>query len=189
LSWGAAKISLRHGWKGDSEALFAGGALVACLPLIPNESSLHTLAMNNRSVPVSTVLPHLVYRDIDEACAWLSRVFGFKEQFRYGQPVSGIQMFLGGAVIMLTGPRRGTQSPALLGSGTQTLTVMVADVDAHYARTKERGVMIWEELHETEYGERQYGVDDIDGHRWIFATHARDVSPEAWGATIVNPLP
>jgi uncharacterized glyoxalase superfamily protein PhnB len=145
--------------------------------------------MNNRSVPVSTVLPHLVYRDIDEACDWLSRTFGFKEHFRYGKPVAGIQMFLGGAVIMLTGPRRGTQSPALLGAGTQTLTVMVADVDAHYARTKERGVMIWEELHETEYGERQYGVDDIDGHRWIFATHARDASPAEWGATIVNPLP
>ncbi len=145
--------------------------------------------MNNRSVPVSTVLPLLVYRDIDEAADWLGRAFGFKEHFRYGKPVAGIQMFLGSAVIMLTGPRRGTQSPALLGAGTQTLTVMVADVDAHFARTKERGVMIWEELHETEYGERQYGVDDIDGHRWIFATHAHDVSPEEWGATIKNPLP
>jgi hypothetical protein len=23
------------------------------------------------------------------------------------------------------------------------------------------------ELHETEYGERQYGVEDLDGHRWL----------------------
>jgi len=144
--------------------------------------------MNNRSVPVSTVLPHLVYRDIDEACAWLNRVFGFKEYFRYGQPVSGIQMFLGGAVIMISGPRERTQSPAIVGSNTQMITVIVGDVDAHYARTREQGATIWEELHETVYGERQYGAEDLDGHRWLFAAHARDVSPEQWGATIVNPL-
>jgi hypothetical protein len=45
-----------------------------------------------------------------------------------------------------------------------------------------------EELHETEYGERQYGVEDIEGHRWLFAKHARDVSPEEWGAKVTNPL-
>ena len=90
---------------------------------------------------------------------------------------------------MLTGPRQGTQSPALLGHGTQTLTVIIADVDAHYARTKQHGAMIWEGLHETIYGERQYGVEDLDGHRWIFSAHARDLNPEDWGATVVNPLP
>jgi uncharacterized glyoxalase superfamily protein PhnB len=145
--------------------------------------------MKNRSVRVSTVLPHLTYRDVCEACAWLSRVFGFKEHFRYGQPVSGIQMFLGGAVIMIAGPRERTESPAVAGTNTQMITVFVADVDAHYARTREQGAAIWEELHETIYGERQYGVEDLDGHRWLFADHARDVSPEEWGATVVNRMP
>jgi len=145
--------------------------------------------MNNRSVPVSTVLPHLVYRDLVKACDWLARVFGFKEHFRYGQPVSGIQMFLGGAVIMISGPRERTQSPAVAGYNTQMLTIVVPNVDAHYARTRQEGATIWEELHVTIYGERQYGVEDLDGHRWLFADHARDVSPEEWGATIVNPLP
>ncbi len=144
--------------------------------------------MKNRSVPVSTVLPHLTYRDIGEASEWLTRVFGFKEHFRYGQPVAGVQMFLGGAVIMISGPRERTQSPAIVGSNTQMITVIVADVDAHYARTRAEGATIWEELHETIYGERQYGVEDLDGHRWIFADHARDLSPDEWGATIVNPL-
>ena len=49
--------------------------------------------MNNRSVPVSTVLPLLVYRDIDEAADWLGRAFGFKEHFRYGKPVAGSRCF------------------------------------------------------------------------------------------------
>src|ERR1700691_4849655 len=97
--------------------------------------------MSNRSVPVSTVLPHLVYRDVIEAGGWLTKVFGFQEHFRYGQPVSGIQMFLGRAVIMLTGPRQGTQSPALLGHGTQTLTVMFTAVDPPHRKTSNQGGM------------------------------------------------
>ncbi|HXR38807.1 MAG TPA: VOC family protein [Terracidiphilus sp.] len=144
--------------------------------------------MQNRSVPTNTVLPHLVYRDVPQACDWLSRVFGFIEHYRYGDPVSGVQMRLGDAYIMLTRSREKTESPATLGYGTQTLTVFASDVDAHYARTRQEGATITEELHETIYGERQYGVEDLDGHRWLFSKHARDVNPEEWGATIASPL-
>jgi len=45
-------------------------------------------------------------------------------------------MYLEGAYIMLTGPRQGTENPANLGFGTQMLTVMVPDVDAHFTKTK-----------------------------------------------------
>jgi len=72
--------------------------------------------MNNRSVPTATMLPHLVYRNVAEACEWLTRVFGFSEYYRHGQPVSGIQMSMGDAYIMLTDPReRRSESPAKLG--------------------------------------------------------------------------
>ena len=140
--------------------------------------------MNNRSVPVSTVLPHLVYRSLPDACDWLTRVFGFTESYRYGDPVSGIQMYLGDAYIMLTGPRQSTQSPAIVGYNTQNLTIIVSDVDTHYSHTQSEGATIWEDLHETIYGERQYGVEDLDGHRWIFSLHARDLDPREWGATL-----
>jgi uncharacterized glyoxalase superfamily protein PhnB len=142
--------------------------------------------MNNRSVPVSTVLPHLVYRNLPNACAWLTRVFGFTEHFRYGDPVSGMQMHLGDAYIMLTGPRQNTQSPATLGFCTQILTIIVPNVDAHYSHATREGAIIWEELHETVYGERQYGAEDLDHHRWIFSQHAHDLSPADWGATLKN---
>ena len=94
-------------------------------------------------------------------------------------------MHLGAAYIMLTGPRPGIDSPANLGYGIQTLTVIVADVGAHFDKAKREGAIIWEELHETVYGERQYGLEDLDGHRWLFSQHARDVDPKEWGATIV----
>ena len=43
-----------------------------------------------------------------------------------------------------------------------------------------------EDLDETVYGERQYGVEDLEGHHWLFSRHAKDVSPEEWGATIAR---
>ena len=54
--------------------------------------SQDTTAMNNCSVPTAIMLPHLVYRNVANACEWLTRVFGFAEYYLHGQPVSGIQM-------------------------------------------------------------------------------------------------
>jgi uncharacterized glyoxalase superfamily protein PhnB len=108
----------------------------------------------NRSVPTDTVLPHLVYRDVAEAIARLSKTFGFREHYRYGEAggqVSGAQMRAGNAWIMVTGVRELRSSPAVLGYGTQSLTIFVEDVDAHFAKTKASGAKIVEELHETVY--------------------------------------
>lgn len=140
--------------------------------------------LQNRSVPVDVILPHVTYRDVPEAIAWLTRTFGFTEHYRYGDPVSGAQVHLGKAYIMLHDARPGSATPAQLGQGTQSLTIFVDDLDAHYARAKAAGAKIVEELHETCYGERQYGVEDLDGHHWLFSRHARDVSPDEWGATL-----
>lgn len=141
----------------------------------------------NRSVPAEIILPHVVYRDVPSAISWLTRVFGFTEHYRYGAPgaVDGAQMYLGRAYIMVR-RARGESTPVQLGYGTQSLTIFVEDVDGHYARTRAEGAKIVEELHETEYGERQYGAEDLDGHHWLFARHARDVGPEEWGATIAK---
>lgn len=145
--------------------------------------------MRNRSVPSDTVLPHITYANVAGAMAWLSRTFGFAEHYRYGdedgQP-SGAQMHLGDAWIMLNSAQTGAATPAQLGHGTQSLTVFVNDVDAHFERARSAGARIVEDLHETVYGERQYGVEDLEGHHWLFSQHARDVSPDEWGATIAG---
>lgn len=146
--------------------------------------------ISNRSVPTDTVLPHIVYPDVAEAIAWLTRTFGFEEHYRYGGPggpVSGAQMFLGKAWIMVRRIDPGRSTPAQLGYGTQSLTVFLDDVDVHYRKARSAGAHIVEELHETEYGELQYGVEDLAGHHWLFSRHARDVSPDKWGATVAQP--
>lgn len=143
--------------------------------------------ISNRSVPADTVLPHVVYRNVADAIGWLTKAFGFTEHYRYGgegEQISGAQIYLDNVFIMLKRARAGCATPAQLGSWTQSLTVFVHDVDSHFQRAKSAGAKILEELHETEYGERQYGVEDLDGHHWLFSRHARDVSPEKWGAKI-----
>jgi len=146
--------------------------------------------ISNRSVPTDTLLPHIVYPDVAEAIDWLTKTFGFAEHYRYsepGGPVRGAQLLLGKAWIMLKRARPGSATPAQLGYGTQSLTVFLEDVDTHFQRTKSAGARIVEDLHETEYGERQYGVEDLAGHHWLFSRHARDVSPDQWGATVFRP--
>jgi uncharacterized glyoxalase superfamily protein PhnB len=140
--------------------------------------------LNNRSVPTNTVLPHIVYHDVEQAIDWLTKVFGFTEHYRYGNPISGAQMHLGDAWIMLHGVRPHTNTPAHHGYRTQSLTIFIEDVATHFQRTKSAGAKIVEDLHETIYGERQYGVEDLDGHHWLFSQHAHDISPDEWGATI-----
>jgi uncharacterized glyoxalase superfamily protein PhnB len=142
--------------------------------------------MKNRTVPVDTVIPHIVYRDLPEAMAWLSRAFGFHERFRYGDGPSGAQMHAGRAFIMVRGVRqladKTEETPATLGYGTQSLTIFVDDVGGHCTQAKAAGATIVEEPHETVYGEYQYAALDLDGHLWVFSRHAKDLRPEDWGA-------
>jgi uncharacterized glyoxalase superfamily protein PhnB len=142
--------------------------------------------LTNRSVPVDTLLPHVTYKHLAEAMEWLTRTFGMVEHYRYGDPVSGAQVRLGKAYIMVRAARGDYRSPADLGFGNQSLTIFIEDVERHFEHSKAAGANIVEDLHETEYGELQYGVQDLEGHHWLFSRHARDVSPEAWGATIVH---
>ena len=95
-------------------------------------------------------------------------------------------MRLGGAWIMLTPAEGGWATPAGAGLRTQSLTVFVDDVDGHFRRACAAGARIVEDLHETVYGERQYGAEDLDGHRWLFSQHARDVDPAQWGARVAG---
>jgi uncharacterized glyoxalase superfamily protein PhnB len=146
--------------------------------------------ISNRSLPTDTLLPHIFYHDVAEAITWLAKTLGFSEHYRYGEPggpVSGAQMHLGNAWIMLKRTQAGIASPAQLGYGTQSLSVFLEDVDTHFQNAKSAGAQIVEDLHETVYGERQYGVEDLAGHHWLFSQHVRDLSPDEWGATVSQP--
>jgi uncharacterized glyoxalase superfamily protein PhnB len=139
--------------------------------------------IDNRSVPTNVLLPHIAYRDLAGAVAWLKSAFGFEEYYRYGSPGTpdGVMIRRGCAYIMLKAVRAGSLPPQ-----TSLVTIFVDDVDAHYAKAKSAGAKIIEDLNETCYGERQYGVEDLEGHRWLFSQHVRDTDPAEWGAVVAG---
>jgi uncharacterized glyoxalase superfamily protein PhnB len=138
--------------------------------------------IDNRSVPTNVLLPHIAYRDLAGAVAWLNRAFGFAEYYRYGNPESpdGVMIRRDCAYIMLKAARDGRLPQ------TSLVTIFVEDVDAHYAKAMLAGAKIVEDLNETCYGERQYGVEDLEGHRWLFSQHVRDADPVEWGAVVAG---
>lgn len=144
--------------------------------------------LTNRSVPVDAILPHVTYKDLPRAIEWLISTFGFVEHYRHGEPISGAQLHLGKAWLMVHAAKSAQQNPAELGYGTQSLTIFVEDIEEHFAHTRAAGATIVEELHETVYGELQFAVKDLEGHLWLFSRHTRDIDPAAWGAKVTNPL-
>jgi uncharacterized glyoxalase superfamily protein PhnB len=148
--------------------------------------------VKNRSVPTNSILPHVYYENVADALTWLIEVFGFVEHFRFEFPEGqfhGVMMHHDDAWIMLKNSGRTLTSPAKLGAATQFLMLFVEDIEEHYYRVKSSDARIVEELFDTEYGERQYSVQDLEGHQWTFAKHIRDVSPDSWGATLANKSP
>ena len=61
-------------------------------------------------------------------------------------------------------------SPAQAGLRTGGVVLHVADVDAHYERTKSAGATILRPPTDEDYGQREYGLRDPEGHDWYIAT-------------------
>src|SRR6185437_16530695 len=101
--------------------------------------------MKNRSVPSDTVLPHIVYENIAGALDRLMGTCGFAEHYRYGEPLSGAQIHLGHAYVMLKSAEPSALSRPKSDPLPPSLTIFVDDIDAHYARTKSAGAKIGEE--------------------------------------------
>jgi len=127
------------------------------------------------------ITPYLYYRDVAAALDWLARAFGFRERMRLPGPGGAIahaEMECAEGVIMLGCPSADYKNPRELAQPTQSLYVFVDDVDRHFETAKRCGAKILEEPQDQSYGDRRYGAEDPEGHRWYFAQHVRDVAPE-----------
>jgi uncharacterized glyoxalase superfamily protein PhnB len=138
----------------------------------------------------------LSYEDAGAAADWLVRVFGFEEDLRYAEgsgKVSHVELRLGEGSVMLGSPPgyvnplklRETAAGAAWNESPFVIDgvhVYIDDVASHCARAREAGATILSEVEDTPFGDRHYRVEDLEGHRWMFAQHVRDVAPEDWGA-------
>lgn len=127
---------------------------------------------SNRPDNMTQVVPYLLYSDLEAALEWLSRVFGFTERLRMDGPdgrPGHAEMEYGDGVILMGCPGPDYVNPAKLGHVTQVVCVYVDDVDAHCGHAREQGANIFEEPADQAYGERRYGAEDPEGHRWYFS--------------------
>lgn len=137
----------------------------------------------NRSIPLSTVIPVLIYPNVREAVDWLSKAFGFEERVRIGDNHRS-QLSVGdGAVIVSEG--RNARKPPRPGEVTHSVLVRVENVRAHCERAQAHGARMVIDPTDFEFGERQYTAEDPAGHQWTFSETLADVAPEEWGGTSI----
>ena len=133
----------------------------------------------NRSMAPGPVIPELPYADVPAAAKWLCNAFSFTERLRIGS--HRIQLHVGDGAIVVVEADAGSNA------GGSRVMVPVSDVDAHYARARATGANVLGEPTTYPFGERQYSVIDIGGHRWTFTQTEADIDPVTWGGELVNP--
>ena len=142
--------------------------------------------LSNRSAPPATVTPVLVYPDVRAAVAWLEAAFGFEERVRIGD-AHRVQMRVGVDGAVVVADVGGDRAAPGAGGQSHLIKVRVPDVDSAFARAREQGARVVEDVTTYEYGERSGIVEDIAGHRWELTQTVRDVEPEEWGGRTVRP--
>jgi len=134
----------------------------------------------NRSVPHATVVPILAYPDVRKAVDWLRETFGFTERLQIAEHRA--QLVIGGGAMIVAEyidrERRPTEGADYV---SHQIMVRVEDVQRHYEHAVARGAEILQPPVEHMFGERQYVMRDIGGHRWTFSQTMRDVHPSEWG--------
>jgi len=135
------------------------------------------------------VIPMLAYENAGKAADWICRAFGFREKERFtnadGTVTDVVLERADGATVLVghpndayEGPRKHAEHCAVAAKWLDRpvivdgLVVYVDDIEAHHAAAVAAGARIISGL-ETNPLQRQYRVEDLEGHRWMFATPAR----------------
>lgn len=126
--------------------------------------------------PAPQVWPTFRARDARAMVRFLVEAFGFEEAVVYGDgdvvehaelswPLGGGVMF--GSARDADGPAQGRPSRP----GTFSAYVVTDDPDGLYKRAKAAGATITSELHDTDYGSRDFSAADPEGNHWSFGTY------------------
>lgn len=134
--------------------------------------------ISNRSMPPGVIIPELAYPDVLGASAWLCRALGFRERLRIGD--HRVQLIYEGTCIVVTERADGGH----VVDHSHGVMVHVANVDEHHAQATANGARVLRPPADYPYGERQYSLEDIGGHRWTFSQSITDVDPASYGGIL-----
>ncbi|GAC1398642.1 MAG: VOC family protein [Chloroflexota bacterium] len=125
--------------------------------------------------PPPQVWPTLRARDALALIRFLVDAFGFEETVVYaeGDIVQHAQLSwpLGGGVMLGSTQEENPEDPWPLAPGSFGAYVVTDDPDGLFARAIAAGAEVMQELHETDYGSRNFSVRDPEGNRGSFGTY------------------
>jgi uncharacterized glyoxalase superfamily protein PhnB len=131
----------------------------------------------------AAIIPVLRYRDAPAAIDFLCAAFEFERGTVFADDkdpavIVHAQLLLGGAMIMLGSAIESDFSrdaPLVLvteaGGNTQTVYVVIGDVDSHAARAQAAGADIFLAPEDQSYGGRAYTARDPEGNVWTFGSY------------------
>ncbi len=132
---------------------------------------------DNSNIEAPRLYPTLRCKDAEAMMRWLKDVIGFVERVVYRGDdgvVHHAELAYGSSILML-GQSRDDKYGKLVGDlggrRTDSLYVAVTDPDTLHARVKASGASIEMELHNTDYGSRDFACRDAEGNLWSFGTY------------------
>ena len=128
-----------------------------------------------QNTPPPQVWPTLRARDARALIKFLVDAFGFEETVVYGDGdrVEHAQLSwpLGGGIMLGSVREDGETDHWPVPPGTFGAYVVTDDPNRLYERAAKAGAEIIKDLHETDYGSRDFAVRDPEGNRWSFGTY------------------
>ena len=127
------------------------------------------------NTPAPQVWPSLRARDARALIKFLTEAFGFTETAVYGDGDTVHHAELawppGGGIMLGSAPAAGKDDPFPLQPGTFGCYVVTDEPDKLFARATAAGATVLRELHDTDYGSRDFAVTDPEGNLWSFGTY------------------
>jgi PhnB protein len=128
------------------------------------------------------ITPYLICKNAASAIDFYKRAFGAQEVVRIGHEdkVGHCELKIGDAGFMLADefPAMDALSPQTIGGTGVSLYLYVEDVDSFTEKAIAEGLKVLKPVSNQFYGDRSGHFEDPFGHRWGFATHIEDLTPE-----------
>jgi uncharacterized glyoxalase superfamily protein PhnB len=125
--------------------------------------------------PPPQVWPSLRARDARALIRFLVEAFGFTETVVHGDGDTVHHAELawppGGGIMLGSAPADAREDPFPMQPGTFGCYVVTDEPDQLFARATAAGARVLRELHDTDYGSRDFAVADPEGNYWSFGTY------------------
>jgi uncharacterized glyoxalase superfamily protein PhnB len=138
-----------------------------------NAAGESTTGTEAKAPPPPSVWPALRATDAHGLIRFLTEALGFEATVVYadGDTVHHAELaWPPGGGVMLGSVRADAPHPATR-PGTLTAYAVTADPDALHARAVAHGAKVVQDLYDTDYGSREFAVEDPEGNRWTFGTY------------------